>query len=300
MSRLSFHTTSNGIRIEHPGTEVLWQHLTDAVGAACTLPPRYRRVSTVRQDRKQVICLRDVMLAERMPDHLLAMLPEDSDAVLITEGFNLAQQVFDELALQAEEEGDEWGTEDYILDEIMSYLPNLCAVLHWKLADSVLRQTIARLGGILALILRDQTHIEEIVYVWVDLATSIAKLITDTDDEESEYQSINESTKRCIIPLGLLGACRKSLSALESYDRLIACLDFLLDHNNHTFAPDDEVLLPKDWIDNALEALANGVSRYAVYMRGVAQQAAINLQRADDIEEVEWRPSGVVSSEKVG
>ena len=107
MSRLSFHTSSNGVRVEHPGTEVLWQHLTDAVRAACTPPPRYRRISTARQRRKQVICLRDVMLAERMPDHLLAILPEDFEAVLITEGFNLAQQVFDDLALQEEEEEEE-------------------------------------------------------------------------------------------------------------------------------------------------------------------------------------------------
>jgi len=104
-------------------------------------------------------------------------------------------------------------------------------------------------------------------------------LIAVTRNEQLEYRSINKSTRRCSIPLGLLGACRKAQAALESFDRLTACLNFLLDHNSHTFAPDDEVLLPKDWIDDALGALANGVSRYAVYMRGIAQHAAANLER---------------------
>lgn len=271
-------TSITGVHVEHPGTNVLWHHLTKAVQAACSLPPKSRRVTTTMDQ-----CYRDVLLAEPMPEHLLKILPGDSDAAIMAEGIDVAQLLLDDLDLQVDDDASKCA--HYIMDEIKSELPYHCAGLHWKFADNLLSQTIERFGGILALVFEDQTRIEEIVYVWLDLVLSTAIYIGKTDDEKLEYQSMTESTKRSIIPLGLLGACRKSLSALESYDRLIVCLDFLLDHNNHTFAPDDKVLLPKEWIDDALEALANGVSRYAVYMRGVAQQAAINLQRAEEFEE---------------
>jgi len=78
---------SNLIRVEHPSSKVRWQHLTDAVRAACSVPPKHRRLSTIMDQ-----CLRDVMLAERMPEQLLKILPEDSDAVLMKDGSNLAQQ----------------------------------------------------------------------------------------------------------------------------------------------------------------------------------------------------------------
>jgi len=216
-------------------------------------------------------CLRDVMLAQPMPGELLLILPKDSEALLMTEAFDLAHQVFNELDLRVEDDASDF--EDYTMDECKSNFHKLCAALHWKIADSVLYQTIARSGGILPMILQDQTHIEDIVYVWFDLTIAMQVQIADTT-----------STKHYIVPLLLLGACEKDMSSQESYARLITCLDFVFDHQDKMFALDNKILLPKDWIDNALEALANGVSRYAVYMRGVAQQAAINLQRVDDFE----------------
>ena len=132
-------------------TEVLWQHLNDAVRAAYIPPTEHRRVTTTMDQ-----CLRDVMLAESMPDQLLAILPKDSEALSMKEASDLAYQVFDDLDLQVEE--DAFDCKGY-MDELNSDLPGLCAALHWKLADSVLSQTISRFGGILALVLQDQTQI---------------------------------------------------------------------------------------------------------------------------------------------
>ena len=282
MTRLSFHpaTSSSGIRIEHPGAEVLWQHLTDAVNAARTLPSKYRRFTTTMDQ-----CLRDVILAERMPDQLLKILPQDFEVVLMTEGSNTAQQALDDLDLRLEEDAS--NCEDYTMERLESKLPELCAALHWYIAESVLKQTIARFGGILALVLQDQNYIEEIVYVWLDFSINIRIIIADTRIEQNFCQRISEATKRYVVPLLLLGACREYKSAEESHERLHACLDFfLLDHRENMLAPENQVLLPKDWTESALEALAYGVSRYAVYMRSVAQQAAVNLQRDGDCETV--------------
>jgi len=264
------------MRIEHPGAEVLWQHLTDAVRAGFALPSDCSYTTVVQ-------CLCDVMLAEHMPVELLKILPDDSEALL-------RQQFLDKWNSKEEEDAsDPSDCEDYTMAmaTLRSEVPKLCAGLHWYIADIVLRRTIERSGGVLSMVLQDQTHIEEIVYVWMDVAIGAMILVADTDDERLEFQSINESTRRHIIVLGLLGSCRKSLSALESYDRLIVCLEFLLDHNNHKFGPGKQTLVPKKWINHALEALANGVSRYAVYMRGIAQQAAINRQRKGTAED-QW------------
>jgi len=271
-SRISFRParSGTGMRIEHPGAEILWRYLTDAVRADTTLPSDSRKMSTT-----VVQCLCDVMLAVHMPAELLKLLPDDSGSVLM-------QQILKQWDFEVEEDASDLPDyEDYtmFMAALRSDLPKLCAGLHWYIADIVLRHTIERFGGILAMVLRNQTHIEQFVYVWVDLGIIAQLLTADTSEEENFFQSIKESTKHYVIPLILLGACREYKSARESHDRLTACLEFFLNQNEETFAPDDKLLVPKDWIDDALEALANGVSRYAVYLRGVAQQAALNLQR---------------------
>jgi len=275
---VSFSTPSPSIDLEttQPDNNDMWQRLNEAVRTVCALPPRYRNPS---RDMETSLC--DVLLAEDMSDELLAILPENSETMWRAEASKLAEQVVDGLDFRAQAAPST--CESYIMAVIRTDLPRHVASLHTNLADNVIGHNIARFGHILAMVLQDQTHLEQVLYVWLDLTITL-QMMAATGEEQRFFQSINEQTKRYLVPLLLIGACRKHLSAAESHVTLQNCLQYCLTYKEEMFSPDNEVLLPKDWIEQALHSLAFGVSRFAGHLRGIAMQASINLERHEEEE----------------